>query len=129
MAAFATPLDIAARWRPLNESELTRAHVLLDEASDMMREAAPTLDDRIDDGDISASIPRQVACEMVIAVLSAGLAVGIASSSATVGGVTTSTRYTGGSTGVLRLTSRQLARILPARRGAFSVSIATPDPA
>lgn len=69
MTDFATPSDVAARWRPLSAAEVTVATALLGDASAMMRARVATLDDRIGDGDLDATLATAVCVQMVLRVL------------------------------------------------------------
>lgn len=62
---FADVSDLETRWRPLAGVEVAKAHELLGDASGMLRTEAPGIDDRIEQGLLDASIPRQVVCRMV----------------------------------------------------------------
>lgn len=58
--AFATVDDLQHRWRTLTDTELTRARVLLDDASSLIRDTIPTWEHA------SAASLRRVACAIVI---------------------------------------------------------------
>lgn len=60
--AFATSDDIAARWRPLSESEQEKAEVLLEDAATYLSEYV-VVDE---DDEQQASILKMVSCSMVI---------------------------------------------------------------
>lgn len=69
MAAFATPADVAAGWRPLSVGEDTRATALLDKASRAVRAEMPSVDARIGAGTLDPALVADVVCDMVRRVL------------------------------------------------------------
>lgn len=69
MADFADPSDIAAQWRTLSTEEESRATALLPRASAIIREAVPSVDDRVTAGSLDAELPKGVAVDMVVRVL------------------------------------------------------------
>lgn len=69
MAAFATPDQVEAIFRPLTSAEAIVADARLAEASDHIRSEVPTVDARIAAGTLSASLVAGVAAAMVRRVL------------------------------------------------------------
>lgn len=65
MVAYATVPDVEAIWRPLTSAEVGRVQVLLDYASDLVRQAVPRVDDWVADGSLAASAVRYVVVQMV----------------------------------------------------------------
>ena len=65
--AYATVSDIESRWRALNETEQTRASVLIDDASAMLT-ALVNVDS---DDQEQAQLLKQVCCAIVIRAMSA----------------------------------------------------------
>lgn len=74
MVAFAEVSDLEARWRPLNPEESTRAGVLLEDASSMLRVELPEIDARLDavPPTLDAGIPRMIVCKMVQRAMQSG---------------------------------------------------------
>lgn len=62
---WATPNDVAARWRPLSTSETETAAALLEDATDLIVSSFPDIDGRLDAGLITTSTLRRVTCSMV----------------------------------------------------------------
>lgn len=79
MTAFATHAELAARWRPLSSDERERATVLIQDASDEIRQRFPDIDARIEaysDNPATGINPRLVArvcCAMVKRALTGGV--------------------------------------------------------
>lgn len=75
--AYATPDDLAVRWRPLNPSEIDRASALLDDAAMYLEAEYRRCDKEIDQDDlIQMSALKIVSCSMVKRVLaSSGLSI------------------------------------------------------
>lgn len=65
MAAFATPADLEARWRPLTDAETVVATTLLADAAVWLRAWFPDLDARIASAAVDAQAPVMVSCAMV----------------------------------------------------------------
>lgn len=65
MVAFATHEDLQDRWKELSDEEVSRADVLLEDASVWLREWFPDLESRIAAGSIDAAVAKMVACAMV----------------------------------------------------------------
>lgn len=89
---FATPADVAARWRPLTPAEEELAVTLVEDASAILRAKYPDVDARITTGDLAADNAVQVVAGMVKRALLAP-ADGVDSTSETVGPFSYSTRY------------------------------------
>lgn len=62
---FATPNDLADRWRPLTPDEDGRAAVQLEDASRLIRQLVPDIDDRIADQSVDAGLVTMVCCAVV----------------------------------------------------------------
>jgi hypothetical protein len=62
---FATPEDVAARWRELTGPEEARAEVLLGDASRIVRRRWPDIDARITAGTVDADDVRMIVAGMV----------------------------------------------------------------
>jgi hypothetical protein len=90
VAAYATPDDVAARWRTLTTDEWARAETLLDDAASLIRAEVPDVDTRLADLEdpLDAGIPRLVSCAMVRRAMVAGDMSGVTSQSETVGSFT-----------------------------------------
>jgi Gp19/Gp15/Gp42-like protein len=83
---FATPSDVEARWRPLDEAETARAAVLLADASRMIRRRPWNVDARIAAGTLDAEDVRMVVAAMVRrAMLGVETADGVTEQAETVG--------------------------------------------
>lgn len=93
MAAFATVDDLEARWRTLSSAEKSRAVVLLDDASAMIRASAAGIDERISDGDLDAGVPLLVVCAMVKRAMLAAEAPGVKTTQETAGPFSQSFTY------------------------------------
>lgn len=63
--SYATPSDLEARWRPLADSEGGRAQTLLEDASQMIRDRWPGVDQRVAEGWLSANTLKRIVCAMV----------------------------------------------------------------
>ncbi|WP_341258220.1 Gp19/Gp15/Gp42 family protein [Gordonia malaquae] len=63
MAAYATSSDLAARWKPIDDTN--RAETLLGDAAVWLRTWFPDLDLRIASGQLDPAIPIMVSCAMV----------------------------------------------------------------
>lgn len=66
---FATPDDLADRWRPLSEAEQARAAVLLSDASAIIRTLSPGIDAKIANDLLDPDVPRAIVCAMVKRVM------------------------------------------------------------
>lgn len=93
MPAFATVENVEERWRTLSADEKTRAGVLLDDASAMIRASAPGIDKRISDGDLDAGVPLLVVCAMVKRAMLAAEAPGVKTTQETAGPFSQSFTY------------------------------------
>ncbi|MDJ0454411.1 Gp19/Gp15/Gp42 family protein [Gordonia amicalis] len=65
MSAYATPSDLAARWRVLTGLEDSQAETLLSDAAVWLRVWFPDLDARIEAGDVDAQVAVMLSCAMV----------------------------------------------------------------
>lgn len=92
-APFATPDDIAARWRPLTQSEVDTAGALLGDASLRLRQEYPGIDDNITNGSLDPGVPLAVSVAMVKRAMLAGSAAGISQQSDGMGPYSHSTSY------------------------------------
>ncbi len=89
---FATPDDVAARWRPLTPAEETVAETLVGDASRTLRARFPGIDASIAAGTVDAEAAKQVVAGMVKRALIAPQE-GVDSTSETVGPFSYSQRY------------------------------------
>lgn len=84
-APFATPADLADRWRPLTPAEEATATVLLGDASAMIRAECPDIDARLVPvppatlPELDPTVPTMVACAMVKRSMNAGDMAGLKS--------------------------------------------------
>lgn len=62
---FATPNDVAARWRPLSAAELVVATTLCGDASALIRAQFPSIDNQIASGAIDVDVVTAVCANMV----------------------------------------------------------------
>jgi hypothetical protein len=62
---FATHTDVEARWRPLSDAEDAVADQLATDASDMIRERWPDIDQRVTSGAIAAETLTRIVAQMV----------------------------------------------------------------
>lgn len=69
MTAFASPDDIAERWRPLTVDEQITASTLLDRVSSLIRVRLPMIDGRVAADPNLAVLVRGVAVDAVLRVL------------------------------------------------------------
>lgn len=70
MVAYATVVDVESRWRPLTSEEQVRAGVLLEDASQILRdEFSLTLEQE----DAKAATLERIVSQMVIRALTGGL--------------------------------------------------------
>lgn len=74
---FATPDDLAVRWRPLSPTEIDTAAALLDDASLRLRAEYPGLDDNVTNGSVDPGVLRAVAVAMVKRAMIGGSAAGM----------------------------------------------------
>lgn len=65
MTAFATPDDVAARWRPLTSAEQTVAQTLLNDASMLIRARFPGIDAQAASGQVDPDALAAVTAGMV----------------------------------------------------------------
>lgn len=83
-AAFATPDDVAARWRPLTDAETAVAATLVGDASTLIRQRFPGIDAQVTSGAVSADVLMIVVAGMVRRALIAPDD-GVSQESATIG--------------------------------------------
>lgn len=72
LTPFATTDDLEARWRDLSAAEKTRAAVLIDDASSLIRALRPGIDADIDADLMDPNLPRAAVCSMVRRAMQAG---------------------------------------------------------
>lgn len=82
---FATASELSARWRPLNQTETQTADVLLDDASQIVRERVPDVDQRIESGVLARKTCTRVVCAMVKRSMIGGGSESVASQGQTAG--------------------------------------------
>lgn len=63
--AFATPADVAARWRPLTPDEETVAETLVSDASMLIRARFPGIDAQVAAGQVDGQVLTLVVANMV----------------------------------------------------------------
>jgi hypothetical protein len=63
--SYATPIDLEDRWKDLTDAETRRACVLLEDASQKLRDRFGDLEARLAAGDLSADTLRRIVCAMV----------------------------------------------------------------
>jgi hypothetical protein len=66
---LATVADLESRFRPLTSEEYVVAETLIGDSSDGLRLKFPTIDQRIDDGDLPASVVAAVVVAPIIRYL------------------------------------------------------------
>lgn len=127
MAPFALVSDIEARWRSLSDTEKTRAHVLLDDASALIRAERPTIDALILAGTVGETVPRMISVAMVKRAMVGGEdAQGVQSQQQTAGPFSQQFTFTNPS-GDLYLTRAEKRLLSGRRKGlAFSVDLMQP---
>lgn len=64
-APFATPDDVAVRWRPLNADEVSTAYALSLDASMLIRARFPGIDDQVTAGTVDPDVLTTVVAGMV----------------------------------------------------------------
>ncbi|QRY61475.1 hypothetical protein JVX90_13745 [Gordonia sp. PDNC005] len=124
MADFATTTDLVDRWRPMDTTELSRAAVLLGDASEMLANRYPAL------AAAGAGAARMVVCAMVRRAMSvdddeAGVASTTASETA-LGFSHSTTRQVANPDGALYISSADTQKIedaLGLNRGAISMTM------
>lgn len=62
---FATPDDVAARWRPLSDDELDKVATLCDDASTLIRAQYPGIDAQVASGGLDSNVLTIVCAGMV----------------------------------------------------------------
>lgn len=84
-APFASAGELAARWRPLTAAEEEQAAVLLDDASQIIRERVPTVDARLIAGSVDRRTLTRIVCAMVKRAMVGGGADAVTQQAQTVG--------------------------------------------
>lgn len=123
--SFATPEDLAARWRPLATEEQALALVLLEDASARIRVEFPDVDARIaaDPQELDPAVPRMIVCAMVKRAMLAGTDQAVAASiQQTAGPYSQSTTFAN-PTGDLYLTSGERRMLKGSPQAAYTVSM------
>jgi hypothetical protein len=82
---FATSAELSARWRSLTQAETQTADVLLDDASQIIRERVPDVDARIESGTLSRKTASRIACAMTKRAMIGGGGDSVASQGQTAG--------------------------------------------
>lgn len=126
---FATPEDLAARWRPLSADEEVMAGVLLGDASARIRVEFPDVDDRLSavPPELDPAVPRMIVCAMVKRAMLASTDQGVAASiQQTAGPYSQSTTFAN-PTGDLYLTSGERRMLKGSPQQAFTVSMSSPS--
>lgn len=118
---FATPADLAARWKPLAAADMARATVLLGDASQLVRDLCPRW------AQVPAGTLTAVVCAMVERVLLPGPDVAGVTQQTASAGPFSGTYTFANPTGDLYLTKveRQRLGILRSHQTAFSVDTAS----
>lgn len=93
MTAFATYEDVEARWRPLSTAEQGVADLLAEDASAMIRERWPDVDDRISAGSLAESSVIRIVANMVKRAMISPAAAGVEQHSETAGPFSISDKY------------------------------------
>jgi hypothetical protein len=130
MQPFATPAEVAARWRPFLGNEDTTAGILVQDASAMIRVRKPEIDELIEvvppatRPRLDPTIPKIVVCAMVKrAMLAAGYSDGIATEQTTGGPYSQTLTYTNPS-GNLYLTKSEKQDLGIGAQAAFAIDTA-----
>jgi len=125
---FATAVDVAARWRPLDSAESAVADLLCADASDMIRSRWPDVDSRIAAGTLSALSLTRVVAGMVKRAMIVGDSEGLESRQQTAGPFSVSDKFSNPN-GNLYFNSEDL-RLLEGRtaRRAFAVDLSSGVP-
>ena len=120
---FAVPADVEARWRTLTPDERSRAAVLLEDASDMIRSRFPDVDSRLASGALRDSTLERITAGVVKRAMSVGDQEGVASAQQTAGPYTTTSTYANPNANLYL--SREDLRALSGtpRRRAFAVDL------
>ena len=84
-ADFATTTDLVNYWRPLNNTQIARAGILLALASVLIRQEAKSVDSDVATGVLSSQVPKWVAMDMVKTAMLPGKYEGRSQFSRTVG--------------------------------------------
>lgn len=93
MNVYATPSDVAARWRPLTSDQEAVAAVLIEDASSMIRSRWPQVDARLAAGTLTDADVTRVVAGMVKRAMLNGAAEGVESQSQTAGPFAVTHRY------------------------------------
>lgn len=125
--SFATPDDLAARWRPLTEVEIAQAIVLLEDASARIRVEFPDVDARIAavPQELDPAIPRMIVCAMVKRSMLAPSDQGAAASVQQSAGPYSQSTTFANPTGDLYLTSGERRMLKGSPQQAFTVSMSS----
>lgn len=120
---WATPNDVAVRWRLLSQAEIDTAAVLIEDAEDMILARWPDIETRLELGEVRAGSLRRAVSNMVKRAMIAGESGGISQQAQTAGPFTVSNTYSNPN-GNLYLTKDEIALLggNQARR-AFSVDL------
>ena len=117
--AFASPADVASRWRALSDSEVVRATVLIDDASSLIRDLCADWRDR------SEMSLRRVTCAMVRRAMTSPAgddASGVSQQSMTAGPYTQQWTFSN-PTGDLYLTKAERQSLGIDRQKAFEIDL------
>lgn len=91
---FATAFDVAARWRPLTDTEQAVADVLIGDASAMVRSRWPDVDQRVESGALAEADVLRVVAAMVKRAMINGPVEGVEQQSQAAGPFSLSQRFT-----------------------------------
>lgn len=122
--SFATPDDLAARWRPLESDERAMAEVLLEDASARVRVEFPDVDARIAavPQELDPAVPRMIVCAMVKRAMLAPSDQGVAASVQQSAGPYSQSTTFANPNGDLYLTSGERRMLKGSPQQAFTVS-------
>lgn len=84
-APYATPGELAARWRSLSGSETELAGTLLDDASQIIRERVPDIEAQLIAGTVDRRTVTRIVCSMVKRAMVGGGADAVTQQAQTVG--------------------------------------------
>lgn len=128
---FATPDDLAKRWRPLDSDETERATELLSDASAVIRTECPGIDAKITpvppatEPELDPGIPKMIVCAMVKrAMLVANDADGVSATQQTAGPFSQSLTFSN-PMGNLYLTKAEKRLLGCVAQEAFTVPMST----
>jgi hypothetical protein len=122
MDPFADISDVESIWRPLTDAERVMVLSRIEQASQLVRDEVPTVDDRIASGDLSANTVRFIVRDMVFRLVSHPAFVR-QSSAAIDDGSESNTYDSSVSRGVMFIEETELRRLTGARTSAASFSI------